>query len=100
MKIKKNLVLMILFLSCSIFFFNLTDCLSDSEFVTLIKNMAIKNHSDPDLFKKVYNEATSAELKKQKYLTKLFYECIYQNQDYIKTKSDINRLCGQFITFK
>lgn len=101
MIINKNLVLIILVLSCSIFcFFNLADCLSDFEFVTLIKNMAIKNHNDPDLFKKVYDEATTDELKKQKYLTNLFYECIYQNQDYIKTKTDINRLCGHFITFK
>lgn len=99
--VQQKIYLYLLVLSCFIFvMFNLTDCLSDSEFVTLIKDMAIKNHNDPSLFKKVYTEAATIELKQQKYLTNQFYECVYHYQHRIQTKADINNLCGQFLTFK
>lgn len=91
---------MVLF-SCIIYFsYNLVFCLDDLEFVTLIKNMAIKNHNDPTIFEKVYQEATTIEAKQQKYITNQFYECIFHNKEKINTKQDINTLCGHFIKFK
>lgn len=99
-KIEYYHIIFFAFLTFTFFFFNLAECLTDTDFVILIKNMAIKNHNDPTLFQKVYNEAQTEELKYQKYLTNQFYECVYHNKDKILTKEDINHLCGNFIKFK
>lgn len=84
-----------------IFFFqNFIHNLSDVDFVSLIKNMAIKNHNDPTIFEKIYHEAQTEELKMQKIITNQFYECIFEHQEQIKTKNDVNTFCGHFINFK
>lgn len=72
---------------------------SDLNFVELIKNMSIKNHNDPSLFVKNYKEAITEEQKIKIILTNNFYECIYNNINNIKTKSDINIYCGHYIKF-
>jgi len=72
----------------------------DNDFVELIKNMAEKNHNNPQLFIEKYKNTTTEEEKLKIILTNNFYECIYNNSFQIKTKSDVNIYCGHFIKFK
>jgi len=79
---------------------NIILSLSDNEFVSLIKNMAIKNHTDPTIFQKIFSEASTDDLKMQAFIKNQFYECVFNHKDQIKTKNDLNLFCGHFIKFK
>src|SRR3546814_13534058 len=49
---------------------------SDIEFVNLIKDMAIKNQNNPNLFIEKYNNAITDEEKLKIVLTNNFYICV------------------------
>ena len=90
---------------CFYLIFNLFDLitfcdLSDQDFIELIKKMSVKNHQDPALYKNAYAEALTEDARIKVMLTDKFYECVYKNQNYIQTKSDLNLICGYLIYFK
>ena len=62
--------------------------------------MAIKNHNNPALYKKALTEAITEDARIKVMLTDKFYECVYKNQNYIQSKSDLNIICGYLIYFK
>jgi hypothetical protein len=61
--------------------------------------MAIKNHNNPNLFLEKYQNAVSEDEKLRIVLTNNFYECVYNNDSLIKTKTDVNFYCGHYIKF-
>lgn len=89
-----SLILIIALLISFFFFYN-----NDTDFVELIKAMAIKNHNNPHLFLEKYQNAVSEDEKLRIVLTNNFYECIYSNSSHIKTKTDVNLYCGHYIKF-
>lgn len=99
---KQNLYILIIsfiLLFFCIYFFNSINYTEDQDFVRLIKEMSIKNHNDPNLFLEIYNNATTEEEKVKAVLTNNFYECVHNYSDQIKTKTDVNFYCGNFIKF-
>lgn len=99
MKDKKNLIIIIICFFLVIGFYLFFSYSPDNDFVELIKNMAIKNHNDPNLFTEKYKAAVSDEEKLRVVLTNKFYECIYNNSAHIKSKGDVNLYCGHYIKF-
>jgi hypothetical protein len=93
------LFLIIIFLGLIILNFDFFSYDTDTDFVQLIKTMAIKNHDNPNLFLEKYQNASSDEEKLKIILTNNFYECVYNNSLNIKTRTDINLYCGHFIKF-
>lgn len=89
-------IILIITLLVSFYFFSYNN---DSDFVELIKAMAIKNHKNPHLFIEKYQNAITEDEKLKIVLTNNFYECIYKNDSLIKTKTDVNFYCGHYIKF-
>ena len=83
----------------SIYLFNFAYDPADQDFVILIKEMAVKNQNNPNLFLEVYNNATTEEEKVKAVLTNKFYQCVSNYSDQIKTKTDVNLYCGNYIKF-
>lgn len=71
----------------------------NTDLVVLLKEMAYKNHNNPSLFLEKYRISGTKEEQLKIELINQFYECVYNNMDAIKTKQDINKVCGQFIRF-
>jgi hypothetical protein len=103
MQNKKKIILLVItlivfsFIGLYFYYFYFNN--SDIEFVNLIKDMAIKNHNNPNLYTEKYNSAITDEEKLKIVLTNNFYNCVYSNNTNITTKLDINLYCGHFIKF-
>lgn len=97
--LKFLLITLIIFGFFFLIYFYFYSTNSDIEFVNLIKDMAIKNHNNPNLFIEKYNNAITEEEKLKIVLTNNFYNCVYSNSNNIATKLDINLYCGHFIKF-
>jgi len=93
------LITLIIFIFIGIYSYYFYFNNSDIEFVNLIKDMAIKNQNNPNLFIEKYNNAITDEEKLKIVLTNNFYNCVYSNNNLINTKTDINLYCGHFIKF-
>lgn len=93
------LIFIIILLIFGFYLYNPINYTVDQDFVLIIKNMAIKNHDNPNLFLDMYNQATTNDEKVKAVLTNRFYECVYNNIDKIQTKTDVNLFCGNFIRF-
>lgn len=105
-KIKLTLALLMvitLVSFCFIYYIEIYNILffssEDIKFVTLIKDMAQKNHDNPSLFLEKYNNANTDEEKMKIVLTNNFYECVSKHETLIKTKIDVNLYCGHYIRF-
>jgi|SRR5690554_380987 len=70
-----------------------------TEFIGLLKEMAIKNKNNPSLFLNKYNAANTDEERLKLILTNKFYACVLENNEFIKTKTDLNFYCGHYIKF-